>query len=416
MTITARRFDRGGELLRAFVRPDGTVLAEGISVREGIHEYRQADGSVIRELVTRQAVQDSARTGARAPLTLEHPATGFVTPETIQTDGVGDVDGEVLVEEDEAQGGFARVKVAIRRKDAIDAYNDGIRELSWGYEAQIDPTPGEHPIYGRYDQAQVGREINHIALVPRGRAGPTVALRRDSVDADYVRPIQPSPGAGQRRDTHSQERPVKRLPLLLAALGIEQHFDTDEAAVDAAIAAAKPLKAKADAADADKQARADAERSKADVEAEMQTVKDAMAELQGQHDALSEELSGMKEEAQQKADAAEMDRLTALAGKVKVKVDGLDKTALRVAIAKTRLDSVTAETPPAYLDGILALIEKDGGKTRDDGADDDRYDFGKKRGDGQPDPRTDADDEFYNPHLDAADEARKSATTVGGAA
>lgn len=406
--MTVRRFDRAGTLRGHFVRDDGTILAEGISVREGIHEYRQADGSIRRELVTHEAVLDSARTGARAPLTLHHPAGGFVTPKTVQQDGVGDVDGEVEIIED-AQGGFAKVRVAIRRQDAIEAFNDGVRELSWGYEVTLDETPGEDPKHGRYDARQVGRKINHLALVPRGRGGPNVALRRDSADAEHVGPTHPP--APSRRDTHSQERQMKRLPLLLAALGIEQHFDTDEAAVDAAIPAAKQLKADADTLAAEKTARADADRSKADVESEMATIKDAMAELQGKYDACKAELDGMKEEAQQKADAAELARLQDLAGKVKVKTDGLDKGGLRLAIAKTRIDTVDAETAPAYLDGILALIEKTAGETGARSDDDDRYKGSRTDGD-DPDASKRQDDEFFMPHLDAADRA---VATTGGA-
>src|SRR3990167_9426088 len=146
--ITVRRYDLGGELLHPHRRPDGTLLCEGRSVREGVLEYRRADGSIHRELVTRQALIDTAKSGARATMTLDHPPEGFVSPDSAQRLMTGDVDGTPAVEED-AQGGFVRVRVALRRRDAIDAFDSGkARQLSWGYEAILDETPGEHPGFG----------------------------------------------------------------------------------------------------------------------------------------------------------------------------------------------------------------------------------------------------------------------------
>lgn len=406
--MTVRRFDRGGELLRPHPRDDGAVLYEGVPVREGILRYRRADGSERLELVTLDAVKATARSIARAAVTLEHPEEGFVNADNFDKLGVGDVDGEALVEED-AQGAYARVKIAVRRRDALDAIKGGKVELSPGYTVVLDETPGEHPVYGRYDARQIDRQCNHLAIVDRGRGGPAVRLRADSLDAEQVDPLPT--GAGQRRDTHSKERSMKRLIQLLAAMGVEQHFDTDEAAIDAAIPVAKQLKADANALAAEKAARADADRSAEAVKADMEKIQQAMDELKGKYDACKAELDGMKEEAQQKADAAELARLQALAGKVKVKTDGLDKDGLRLAIAKTRIDSVTAETAPAYLDGILALIEKTAGETGARSDDDDRY-KGKRTDGDDPDAGKRQDDEFFMPHLDAADRA---VATTGGA-
>lgn len=409
--MSVRRFDRAGTLRGHFVRDDGTILAEGISVHEGIHEYRQADGSTRRELVTMDAVLASARSGARAPLTLHHPVSGFVTPKTVQQDGVGDVDGEVSVEED-AQGGFAKVKVAIRRQDAVDAFHDGVRELSWGYDVTLDETPGEWRGQ-RYDARQVDRKINHLALVPRGRGGPNVALRRDSADADYVGPVPPP--APPRRDTHSQELAMKRLPLLLAALGVEQHYDSDEAAIDAALPVAKRLKADAAALEAEKACRADADQSAEEMKADMEKMKEDMeakqAEmdaLQGKYDMVKKELDEMNEAEAERADAVQVERLTAIAKKLSIKTDGLDKAGLRRAIVCTRIDSIEGKSD-AYIDAALDMIAAEADKGRADS----RYDFGQDDG-----TRTDGDDKradaFFDPTMARADEAR--ATTIGGAA
>lgn len=402
--VTVRRFDVGGDLLHPVKRDsDGAMLLEGVPVREGVLVYRQADGSERRELVTRQAVEDTARTLARAPVTLEHPDSGMVTPDTAASVVVGDVDGSVAVEEDEL-GGFARVRIAVRRRDALDAITGGTVELSPGYEVDIDETPGEHPIFGRYDARQVGRRGNHLAIVSRGRGGPTVRLRTDSTDAVQVGRQDPITPASTRR-TDSEAR-MRTLPLLLAALGIEQRYDSDEAAVDAAIPVAKRLKA-----DADKRADADEDKEKADAEseklkAENEKLKADMEKLQGEYDALKGKQDEMEAEAKQKADAAELAQLQALAGKVGVKHDGLDLPALRVAVAKTRVPKLDSETSPERIDGILAVIAADADKPRAD-----RWDWGHDD-DGS---RTDAEDKtFFNPYLDAADDAR-GARDAGGA-
>jgi len=400
--IVARRFDYGGELLRPVRREsDGAMLFEGTPVREGILLYRNADGTERRELVTRQAVEDSARTLARAPVTLEHPEEGFVTAETVQDLGVGDVDGSTSVEVDEL-GGFARVKLAVRRQDAIDAIANGKRELSPGYDVTLDETPGEDPIHGRYDARQIGRECNHLAIVDRGRGGSTVRLRTDADDRVQVGRVDPpSPAPNRRTDTEA--RPMRNLLTLLAALGIEQRYDTDEAAVDAAIPVARKLRAdaqkRADAEEGENKSAEELEALKADMEAKAGELK----ELQDKYDEMKKAKEDMEEEAEKKADAAELSRLQAVADQIRVDHDGLDLKALRIALAKTRVDSLPDDASSDRIDGILDIVCAEAGTTSDD-----RWDWSDKRADddksagrkrAEPAP-------FRNPYLDAADEAR----------
>lgn len=189
--ITYQRYDRGE--LRTSIRTDeGYVLAEGFAARPGVLEYRQADGSIRRELVTEEELHraDSLETLGRKPVTLEHPVTDsgervFVAPENVQTFGVGDVSEEVEIER---LNGFVKIRMALRRKDAIEAVDAGVRELSAGYTVDLDMTPGEHPIYGRYDARQLNRKYNHVAITRMGRAGAQVGLRADS--AVQVTPFQ----------------------------------------------------------------------------------------------------------------------------------------------------------------------------------------------------------------------------------
>lgn len=179
--MAERRFDSAS--LRTVVRTDeGYLLVEGFASRPGILEYTNPDGSTRRELVPEDELSrtDSLATLARKPVTLGHPEGEFVSPENVEKYQVGDVAESIEIEE---LNGFVKIRMAIRKKDAIDAVEKGTRELSVGYTVDLEKTPGEHPVYGRYDAIQRNRRYNHVAIVPAGRAGTAVGLRADDSDA-----------------------------------------------------------------------------------------------------------------------------------------------------------------------------------------------------------------------------------------
>ena len=171
------RTDFSGPLLAPVMREDGTLLMSGRVAKPGILVYRLADGSTRRELVLAEDLhnEDSLASLGRAPVTLEHPDE-MVTPDTFEAVGVGDVDGDVVIEK---EGGFVTVKIAVRRRDAIDAVLAGKQELSLGYIVRLEETSGTHEVFGRFDAIQRDRQHNHLAIVDRARAGPSVRLRTD---------------------------------------------------------------------------------------------------------------------------------------------------------------------------------------------------------------------------------------------
>ncbi len=407
-TIKVRRFDRGGELLRVHRRKsDGAILAEGVAVREGILIYRNADGTKTRELVTRQAVLDTARTIARAALTLNHPVEGFVTADNFEDLGVGDVDGETRVEED--QGGFARaiVKIAIRRKDAIEAFDEGVQQLSPGYVVEIDPTPGIDPRFGRYDVSQIHREGNHLAMVPRGRGGPEVSLRADSDDAVHIETVPiPEPETGN--DTSNRKDNMDLDPTLVALLALlgTRADNAEQALTNGGKIIAK---LKADAAKAEDLDKAEEERDKA---------KEDLHKAEGERDAANLKADGLETAEQARSDAAELEKLQGLATALKVDHEGVELTNLRRAIAKTRIDDLAEDATDGYIDGVIGSIAADV-KNRADKKPS-RWDFDpkRKRADGDADNQTHEDkafeDEYSNPYLDAAAEARASTEVTHG--
>lgn len=407
-----RRFDaikvRG---LKPYRREsDGALLFEGVITREGILEYTRADGSVRRELVTRQAVMDTARTMPRSAVTLQHPPEGMITPKTYQARSVGDVDGEASVEED-AQGAFVRVKLAVRREDAIRAIEeDGVSELSAGYMAVIDQTPGVHPRYGSFDVSQVGRVCNHSAIVPDGRAGETVSLlRADSSDAASVAvasfaPVSLQAPSGATTPSPEDGTMKQSLILLLSALGVER-LDSEDAALADGLVAAKSLRR-----DADKGAEAEETATKLD------EMKKNLDELQKKYDEAVAEAEALKEAEEERADAAERESLRELAktlkldadtaGRAGLRLDGSDTKALRLAIVQSRVPKAAADWADARLDGVIEVLRADAAiAAKGDGQA--RADFGTSRTAGVRADAADPKSEFASPTLDAI--------TTGGA-
>jgi hypothetical protein len=80
--------------------------------------------------------------------------------------------------------GFVEVALVLTDKDAIDRVKrKDATEVSAGYSVDYDPTPGITPEGESYDGVQRNIRVNHIAIVPRGRAGPEVRLLMDRMDA-----------------------------------------------------------------------------------------------------------------------------------------------------------------------------------------------------------------------------------------
>lgn len=164
-------------LLPAQDGPGGCKLVEGFIARPGIYLYADGKGGHIRELVTEDVLgrEDDLATLGRAPVTVTHPKK-MVTADSAQKVMHGDVDGEVSI----VNGGFVKVRMALRTKEALDSMNDGMTQLSPGYEATVDETPGEHPTFGKFDTRQVSRSYNHVALCFDARGGDACHYRTDS--------------------------------------------------------------------------------------------------------------------------------------------------------------------------------------------------------------------------------------------
>lgn len=235
------RLDTRGSVRHVTKTPQGGVRVDAALTRTGVLEYPGPNGTVIREYRPPDEVAraDSLATLAHAPVTNRHPP-GAVNPRNYKTYAVGTVAGEARMD-----GDLVVASLVIQDADALAAVETGKRrEISCGYNCDLDETPGETPEGIRFDRVQRNIVYNHVAIVERGRAGSSVALR---MDADGNLTID---------EENMDPKEIAKLQADLAAA--VARADKAEAARDAATARADAATARADAAEAKEQARADA--------------------------------------------------------------------------------------------------------------------------------------------------------------
>jgi hypothetical protein len=184
------RYD-AGILHKAEPTPQGGVRIPSYPTRVGVLTYRLPDGTVRRELRPPEEVFDAESLVSLkgAPVTDLHPERDGqripVTAENWRELAVGHAAEDVAVADP-----FVSVSLLIQDQKEIGLINAQARkELSSGYECQIDPIAGVWGPTGEvYDVIQRRIRYNHIALGPEnwGRAGSQVALRLDSGDAIEV--------------------------------------------------------------------------------------------------------------------------------------------------------------------------------------------------------------------------------------
>jgi len=150
------------------------------AARAGTQLYRRADGSQVREYRPPEEVSnpDSLSTFGMKPVTWGHPPVllDSLNTKKFQTGYSG---SQVRYND-----GFVEVALVVTDDDAIEKIkrNDA-SEVSAGYKVDFDPTPGVTPEGEEYAGVQRNIRVNHIAIVPRGRAGPEVRLLLDRMDA-----------------------------------------------------------------------------------------------------------------------------------------------------------------------------------------------------------------------------------------
>lgn len=155
--------------------PEGYLTVRVPITRPGVFPYQRTDGTVQMEAkLPDEIFSDRTMFSARSkPVTDEHPNEP-VTLDNYQTYAKGMSHTDAHVEDLKLY-----VSMTITDKDLIQKVYDGKRDISIGFMSDVVAEAGTYN--GQpYEYVQRNIEINHIAIVEKGRAGPEVAIRSDS--------------------------------------------------------------------------------------------------------------------------------------------------------------------------------------------------------------------------------------------
>lgn len=166
------RFDRAP--LKATRTDEGYLVDSPVLTRTGVFEYRDTAGKVRREYRPPEEVfhADSLASLRGKPVTDGHP--GKVDTKNFRQHVIG-----TMLSEGRRDGDNMVGDLIIYDPTPVDAGN---KELSLGYELELDETPGVSPEGEPYDVVQRKIRYNHNAVVKRGRAG-VARLNLDAADA-----------------------------------------------------------------------------------------------------------------------------------------------------------------------------------------------------------------------------------------
>ena len=323
------------------------------AARTGTQLYRRADGSQVREYRPPEEVSnpDSLTTFGMKPATWGHPPVLLDAANTKQYQ-IGYSGSQVRYND-----GFVEVALVVTDADAIEKIKrKDAAEVSAGYKVDFDPTPGITPEGEEYAGIQRNIRVNHIAIVPRGRAGPEVRLLLDRMDAADAVSFDPDLiPQGSALQPCSPASPVMATVKLD---GLEIDLPAEAATAVQSYARDMERQFKAVSTERDNlSAKLDSLQSDFD---SLSYEKEA---AEGRADALEERLAELEDGAP-RIDTAELDQLVAarLATLQKLapafaedfKFDGIDDEALYA----TAFENLTGSAPredaaPAYIQGVV---------------------------------------------------------------
>lgn len=157
--------------IKADVSPEGWIRDKPIITRAGIFSYRKPDGTIRRELRIDSEVfaEPSLSSLTGIPITDGH--NGLVTKDNAKA-----IIGTVISPGARSDSNVV-ADIIIHDPNRLGAK----RELSLGYQCEIEETKGNHNGQ-EYDAIQRKISYNHLAVVNKGRAG-NARLRLDSSSA-----------------------------------------------------------------------------------------------------------------------------------------------------------------------------------------------------------------------------------------
>lgn len=160
-------------LKQTYFTEEGYLRDRPVLTSVGIFEYLNPDGSVRRELRLPEEVfaESSLASYKGKPIIITHDA-GLIDKDNVSEEQIGTILSEGI-----QSGEDVRADIVIHDTDAMKKCK--LKELSLGYNLDLDETPGEWNGQ-HYDAIQRNIFINHLALVREARAGDQARLNIDS--------------------------------------------------------------------------------------------------------------------------------------------------------------------------------------------------------------------------------------------
>ncbi len=164
---------------QTYFTEEGYLIDKPILTSTGIFEYANPDGTIRRELRLPDDVfdEESLASYRGKPIVITH-AAGLVNKDNVEQNEVG-----TILSPGMRSGNDVRAEIVIHNTDAMK--EKGYKELSLGYNLDLDETPGMWNGL-RYDAIQRNIRINHLALVKTARAGEQARLNIDSRDGNTL--------------------------------------------------------------------------------------------------------------------------------------------------------------------------------------------------------------------------------------
>lgn len=341
--MNGKRFSKVDYRLdRAERHPDGYLQGVVPVTRPGVFPYRNDDGSLRYEFRPPEEVHhpESLKSLQLCPAQVEHVA--MLDAGNIDQYKVGHLGDAVKVRPD----GVVETAIRIDSPRGLQAYEDGVRGLSMGYNLDLEDAPPGSNWNGKpYTHIQRNIRYNHIAITKLGRLGKD--LRLDSADAVEVdslheQEINSMTIRKVRIDSVEYEAPAQVAVFLEKETG---RADTAEAkiATDAAAhATAMTAEKAAHATTAGKLAAADADLVKA-----RKDLVDLEAAIPAKAAAIAKD----------RADALEVARAILPAAE-HAKFDAMDAAALRVAVVKTKYPTVALDGASVeFVGGLFTSVK-----------------------------------------------------------
>lgn len=183
-TLTSlARYDKGVVQGETTITDEGFIKARAIVTRTGVFLYKNADGTIRKELRHPDdvLVPESLESIKMVPVVNGHPPERLVTIDNAKRLSVGYTGESVDVEMP-----YIVANLVITDKKTVDEIKEKKKnELSLGYTVDLIPDSGTY--HGEpYEYRQTNIRYNHLALVDMARAGPEARISLDGEDAEEI--------------------------------------------------------------------------------------------------------------------------------------------------------------------------------------------------------------------------------------